>query len=142
MTDTLSAKTVAADQFLERHHRARQGGDHGDALCNLPRRHQRGFANADDGKRAADRGRIEPGVVEAGDDAGVGIRHAPERLDQAGNRKGFVIKPSIEAGPIADVTAKISVPTAATARAAAPMVSVMDAVVFGLTIRILVMSAW
>jgi hypothetical protein len=33
------------------------------------------------------------------------------------------------------------VPGAATARAAAPIVSVIEAVVFGLTIRILVMSA-
>ena len=35
----------------------------------------------------------------------------------------------------------ISVPGAATARAAAAMVSVIDAVVFGLTIRIFVMAA-
>jgi hypothetical protein len=34
------------------------------------------------------------------------------------------------------VTSTISVPAAATARAAAPMVFVIDAVVFGLTIRI------
>jgi hypothetical protein len=35
------------------------------------------------------------------------------------------------------VTSTISVPGAATARAASPMVFVMDAVVFGLTMRIL-----
>jgi hypothetical protein len=42
---------------------------------------------------------------------------------------------------MAEVTATISVPAAATARAAAAMVSVMDAVVLGLTIRIFVMGA-
>ena len=38
---------------------------------------------------------------------------------------------------MADVTAAISVPGAAAARAAAAMVSVIDAVVLGLTMRIL-----
>ena len=42
---------------------------------------------------------------------------------------------------MADVTATISVPAAATARAAVAMVSVMEAVVLGLTIRIFVMAA-
>jgi hypothetical protein len=40
-----------------------------------------------------------------------------------------------------EVTATISVPAAATTRAAVAMVSVIEAVVLGLTIRILVMAA-
>src|SRR5271168_5224919 len=41
----------------------------------------------------------------------------------------------METGPSAGLTAMISVPGAATARAAAPIFSVMAAVVFGLTMR-------
>src|ERR1700684_4614183 len=41
----------------------------------------------------------------------------------------------MEAGPSPGLTAMISVPTAATARAALPIFSVMAAVVFGLTTR-------
>ncbi len=42
---------------------------------------------------------------------------------------------------MAEVTAMISVPAAATARAAAAMVSVIEVVVLGLMIRIFVMAA-
>ena len=40
-------KAIAAHQLFQRHDRARQRGDDGDAFCDLPRGHQRRLANAD-----------------------------------------------------------------------------------------------
>ena len=85
-------KAIAPHQFFQRHDRARQGRDDRDAFCQLPRRHQRRLANPDHRKRC-DRSRgIEPGVIETGDDAGVGVGCVQQCLDQAGNGKGFIIK--------------------------------------------------
>ncbi len=79
-------------------------------------------------------GRIDAGVVEAGDDVavvagGLALAHL---VDQARHRERLVVV-ALDAGrPHAGETAVISVPGAATACAAWPIFSVIESVVFGI----------
>jgi len=65
---------------------------HRDAFGQLPRRHQGGFANSDHWEARDGPGCIEPGIIEARDNSGIGIGRLQQRLNQSWNRKGYVIK--------------------------------------------------
>ena len=76
--------------------------------------------------------RLEPGVVETGDDEGVRVARLADLLDQARNGEGLV-EIALDAGrPIVGLTVVTSTPGEAAALAAAPIFSVIERVVLGL----------
>ena len=85
-------KTVAAHQLFQRHDRARQRGDDGDAFGNCPAVTSAASQIPITGKRTRRSRGVEPGIVETGDDAGIGVGGVQHRTYQAGNGKGLVIE--------------------------------------------------
>ncbi len=75
---------------LDRRDRAGEGGDDAEFFRDQARQVKRRLADADDrrGGRAA-RG-VEPGVVEAGDDEGVGVGRPGDLGEEAGHGEGLV----------------------------------------------------
>ena len=51
---------------------------------------ERGFADANDWRRGRASRRLEPGVVETGDDEGVRVARLADLLDEAWNGEGLV----------------------------------------------------
>ena len=82
--------------------------------------------------------RVEPRIVEAGDDVAVDALPLAlgDLLEQARHaNRPRRHSPRSRTGPVAGLTATISVPAEAAARAAAPILAVIEAVVLGLTTR-------
>ena len=84
---------VAVDQMFDRHARALHRRHHGEALCDEGGGRERRLADADHGNARHRARGVQPGVVEAGDDGGVGaFALAPGDLDQQSrHRQCFVV---------------------------------------------------
>ena len=129
---------ISIEIGLDRRDRARQGGHDAEAMGDQRGQMKRRFADADDRAARAAARRLQPGVVEAGDDRGVDARRLAldDFLDHARRGEGLVEIAFDRRGPARRIDRDdLRSARPAAARAASPIRAVMPALVLGLTTR-------
>ena len=129
--------------MLQDRARARERRDHGEAGRDQARKVHRGLRDPDHGPLGKLARREQARIAEAGDDVAVdALGLALEHLVQDADRgKGLIVVILDRGRTHRRADREDSVPGAAAARAAAPMLSVMDWVVFGLITLIRIASS-
>ena len=84
------AEPVFREVVLDRNNRARERRHDAEFRRDQARHVERGFADANDWRRRRASRRLEPGIVETGDDEGVRVARLADLLDQARNGERLV----------------------------------------------------